>query len=217
MLVSRVEQNSGRIFFFADIARSIRVGIAEKPKPVLKLDAGDMTRHYEVNTLGPLFLFQAFYPLLQKSSKAEKKFIITSTLAGSIGAAIPFPITSYGASKAAVNFVAIHIHLEHAQQDNIVVVPIHPGESPGRLSIDPVFWYTDLTLHDVLAYPGMVDTDMASAAIDEFGGRENVAKMGIEILTPEQSATGCKAVADAATVESHGGKFFDYAGKSLPW
>jgi len=139
MLVSRVEQNSGRIFFFADIARSIRVGIAEKPKPVLKLDAGDMTRHYEVNTLGPLFLFQAFYPLLQKSSKAEKKFIITSTLAGSIGAAIPFPITSYGASKAAVNFVAIHIHLEHAQQDNIVVVPIHPGESPGRLSIDPVF------------------------------------------------------------------------------
>lgn len=103
------------------------IGIAEDPKPVLAIDAADMTRHYETNTLGPLFLFQTFHPLLLKSTKPEKKFIITSTMAGSIGGAIPWPVTAYGHSKAAVNFIAVHAHMEHGEKDKIAIVPVHPG------------------------------------------------------------------------------------------
>lgn len=96
---------------------------------MLHINHGDMHRHWETNTLGPLYLFQSFYPLLLKSTKAEKKFIITSTLAGSLTAAIPFPVTAYGSSKAAINFIGIHIHQEHSEKDKIAVVMVHPGES----------------------------------------------------------------------------------------
>lgn len=97
-----------------------------------------MQRHWETNTLGPLYLFQSFYPLLLKSTKAEKKFIITSTLAGSLTAAVPFPLTAYGSSKAAINFVGIHIHQEHAEKDKIAVVLVHPGESSKQDSYSPI-------------------------------------------------------------------------------
>lgn len=165
-------------------------GISETPKPVLQINHGDMQRHWETNTLGPLYLFQSFYPLLLKSTKAEKKFVITSTLAGSLTAAVPFPLTAYGSSKAAINFVGIHIHQEHAEKDKIAVVMVHPG---------------------------MVSTDMGNVGIESFGGHEAVASFGVTILTPVQSATYVKEVADKATIESHGGKFFNYDGEGLPW
>jgi NAD(P)-dependent dehydrogenase (short-subunit alcohol dehydrogenase family) len=63
--------------------------------------------------IGPLVLFQASYPLL-KASTAAPKFVIISSRAGSnvIGAAIPGGL-SYGASKAAVNFLSRKLHFEN--------------------------------------------------------------------------------------------------------
>ena len=64
----------------------------------------------QVNTNGPLVLFQATYALLRAS--AEPKFIVISSAVGSItlGANLPFNIYAYGASKAAVNWVARKLH-----------------------------------------------------------------------------------------------------------
>lgn len=99
-------------------------------KPVLQTTVADFESHWRVNVLGPVVLFQAFYPLLLKSTKTEKKFVITSTAAGSIGIAgsLPFPVSAYGSSKAAINFVAAKIHQEHGDKDKLVVIPIHPGK-----------------------------------------------------------------------------------------
>jgi NAD(P)-dependent dehydrogenase (short-subunit alcohol dehydrogenase family) len=87
--------------------------------------------YFRVNTLGPLILFQAFHDLLVKSTKPEKKFIITSTLAGSITVIphVSFPVGAYGASKAAVNYVAAKLQQEHGESEKIAVVSIHPGKS----------------------------------------------------------------------------------------
>ncbi|KAJ5967094.1 hypothetical protein N7501_003342 [Penicillium viridicatum] len=80
--------------------------------------------HLEVNTLGPVRLFQATLPLLQKSSSA--RFILNSSLMGTIGGIkdVPLKIAPYGASKAAANFFVRKINYEH---DDIVTLAIHPG------------------------------------------------------------------------------------------
>ncbi|CAI7648599.1 unnamed protein product [Penicillium glandicola] len=80
--------------------------------------------HFDVNTLGPVRLFQATLPLLQKSSSA--RFILISSLLSTIGGIkdIPLSIAPYGASKAAANFFIRKINYEH---DDIATLAIDPG------------------------------------------------------------------------------------------
>ena len=84
-----------------------------------------LRQHFEVNTVGPVRLFNVFFALLSRSTKP--KFIVVSSLVGSIANQNLFsavPTANYGSSKAAINFITQRIHLEHP---NIVTVPIHPG------------------------------------------------------------------------------------------
>ncbi|KAJ5973130.1 Short-chain dehydrogenase/reductase SDR [Penicillium vulpinum] len=80
--------------------------------------------HLDVNTLGPVRLFQATLPLLEKSSSA--RFILISSMMGTIRGIedIPLKIAPYGASKAAANFFIRKINFEH---ENISTLAIHPG------------------------------------------------------------------------------------------
>ncbi|KAJ5822687.1 Short-chain dehydrogenase/reductase SDR [Penicillium robsamsonii] len=80
--------------------------------------------HLDVNTIGPVRLFQATLPLLENSSSA--RFILSSSLMGTIGGIqdIPLKIAPYGASKAAANFLIRKINYEH---EKIATLAIHPG------------------------------------------------------------------------------------------
>ncbi|KAI8815070.1 aflatoxin biosynthesis ketoreductase-like protein nor-1 [Cladochytrium replicatum] len=93
----------------------------------MEITVKSMREYWEVNTLGPLLLFQATWPLLQKGS--HPKFIAISTLAGSIGALDSFPISlptgAYGSSKAALNYLVRKIQLDY--KDKLIAVAIHPG------------------------------------------------------------------------------------------
>lgn len=98
--------------------------------PLITTSAEDFENCFRINTLGPLVLFQSFRDLLIKSTKPEKKFVITSSLAASITAVpqVPFPIGAYGASKAAGNYVAAKLQQEHGESEKIAVISIHPGK-----------------------------------------------------------------------------------------
>ena len=64
----------------------------------------------QVNTIGPLVLFKAVYPLL---NAARGKFIvISSALGAEMGANTPIGFTAYGTSKAAVNFLVRRVNTE---------------------------------------------------------------------------------------------------------
>lgn len=58
---------------------------------------------------------------------------------------------------------------------------------------------------------------MARGLIENSGGAEGLAKMGITVITPVESATALKKLVDEATVATHGGKFFNYDGEGLAW
>jgi NAD(P)-dependent dehydrogenase (short-subunit alcohol dehydrogenase family) len=63
----------------------------------------DAARHdFDVNTLGPMRVAQAFMPNVEHSK--EKKVISVTSFAGSFGRPLPGPLAmNYGASKAALN------------------------------------------------------------------------------------------------------------------
>lgn len=91
---------------------------------VSKMKANDLLEHVDVNAAGPVRLFQATLPLLQAAK--QPKFIVISSFAGTISNAerINFPLSSYAASKAAVNFLLRRIHIEHP---DLIAVSVHPG------------------------------------------------------------------------------------------
>lgn len=86
--------------------------------------AHEMMEHFRVNAVAPLLLFQATAPLLERAP--SPRFVVMSSAAASLDGVERLPVenTAYGASKAAVNFVARRIHYENP---GMVVFPISPG------------------------------------------------------------------------------------------
>ena len=79
---------------------------------VLSTDPADVLADVEVNAVGPMRLFAAAWPFLEKG--ADKKFVVMTSSVGSIGSLEEeaFPSTAYGMSKAALNWSArFHIIL----------------------------------------------------------------------------------------------------------
>jgi len=84
----------------------------------------DMITTFQINTLGPMRLFQACLPLLEKSFCAN--FIYISSNLGSIALNTEdmWAALGYGVSKAGANYLVKSIH---NQYKHIIAVAIHPG------------------------------------------------------------------------------------------
>ncbi|KAL1702375.1 hypothetical protein EV121DRAFT_271844 [Schizophyllum commune] len=93
-------------------------------EPALEVPTEGMNRHFEVNTNGPLVLFQAANPLLRGST--NPKFVTISSGLGSIALAGELSVNmyAYGASKAAANWVMRKLHHDFP---DMVIFPISPG------------------------------------------------------------------------------------------
>ena len=90
----------------------------------LKTPISEVEEHFRVNTLGPLIIFQALHPLLK--ARQTRKFVTISSGAASIGQIVPLPLTAYGASKAAVNFITRRLYSEHLDE-GFVIFLLSPG------------------------------------------------------------------------------------------
>ncbi|KZO92387.1 NAD(P)-binding protein [Calocera viscosa TUFC12733] len=119
--VAKIKELAGRLDVV--IANAGTGGSSTAPSEQVPLDA--MREAFEVNVLGPLALFQASYQLLKTSSDSPK-FIVISTVLGSIEVGTTFPLTilQYGTSKAAVNWLTAKLHYEYP---GLVAFPLHPG------------------------------------------------------------------------------------------
>jgi len=99
-------------------------GIAKNWDTAYNVAIDEVRDHFNVNTIGSLVLFQATWPILQKSS--NPKFVYVSSTVGSIGDMEKWPLqaVAYGASKAAMNYISRKMHLEN---EKLTVFPLHPG------------------------------------------------------------------------------------------
>ncbi|EHK20190.1 uncharacterized protein TRIVIDRAFT_48225 [Trichoderma virens Gv29-8] len=92
--------------------------------PAAETTAEDLRAAFEVNTIAPLVVFQALWPLLKKSP-SPKLVMITSSV-GSIAEMEPVPGGAYGPSKAAQNWLTRALHLEN-KNSGLITIALHPG------------------------------------------------------------------------------------------
>ncbi|KAL2069404.1 hypothetical protein VTL71DRAFT_14083 [Oculimacula yallundae] len=99
-------------------------GLQDTVAPVLETTPDAVRRHFEVNTIGPLTLIQAFMPLLLLSP--SPKFLVVSSSIGSIADMKnpPVPFFAYGMSKAAVNYLVRKVAFENPK---VVAQAFNPG------------------------------------------------------------------------------------------
>jgi len=99
--------------------------VEDSLSPVASIPIESFRTHFEVNTIAPIVLFQAFKPLLDAS--ASPRFFVMSSILGSIGVldkVAAMPIGSYGVSKSAVNYLVRRVSLENPK---IIAIAFHPG------------------------------------------------------------------------------------------
>ncbi|KAJ5173510.1 Short-chain dehydrogenase/reductase SDR [Penicillium coprophilum] len=106
-------------------------GFATHMAPALLTSAEDLRESFEVNTIAPLLVFQAFWPLMQRSDSAPKLAVISSSV-GSISKQEPVPGGAYGPSKAALNWLTKALHLEN-EKDGLVAFALQPGWAQTRM------------------------------------------------------------------------------------
>ncbi|EEP81639.1 predicted protein [Uncinocarpus reesii 1704] len=98
---------------------------AQAHQKVVDMKLSDLQEHIDVNAFGVIRLFQATWPLLEKSSKPI--FLLNSAGAATMGGMKPFahfPLSSYAASKMLANFFILRLHVEHP---GLIAFAVHPG------------------------------------------------------------------------------------------
>jgi norsolorinic acid ketoreductase len=162
-------------------------GISSGFQPAINASVGDLRKTFAVNVGGPLLLFQAFLPFLEKSS--NPRFIVVSTLIASktLARHIPYLSTVYGTSKAAVNFLTLRLAIEHP------------------------------TISSFVLHPGLVDTEMAAGAQESLGSTmEDALKEGMAITT-QASAQSIVELAEEATLDHSGKFFNAPKKEEVAW
>lgn len=98
-------------------------GILKDWSPVHEVPIATLKEHIDINGFGPVYLFQAVYPLLRKSERPT--FVGIGSPLGSIGGMemSPYPAGAYGPSKAMMHWVVRKIHFENEAFVSFVLDP----------------------------------------------------------------------------------------------
>lgn len=119
-------------------------GINHTLAPVIQNSSEALLNHYAVNAIAPILLLQATADLLKASKTGNPRFVAISTFIASISGMemllkFPAPMSPYGSSKAALNWLIRRTHFEEP-------------------------WLTTFVVH-----PGLVQTDMVAGVLEGKG------------------------------------------------
>jgi len=91
-----------------------------------KIDFDAARNDFDVNTLGPMRMAQAFMPQVQRSK--QKKIVSVTSLAGSFGRGMGGAMgMNYGSSKAALNkYMALMSQTKELQDKGVIVALVQP-------------------------------------------------------------------------------------------
>lgn len=110
----------------ANVESTLAADVAILNKTYDQIDFDAARTDFDVNTLGPMRMVQAFMPQVQRSK--HKKIISVSSLAGSFDRAMPGSMgLNYGASKAALNkYMALLSKTKELQEKGVIVALVQP-------------------------------------------------------------------------------------------
>jgi NAD(P)-dependent dehydrogenase (short-subunit alcohol dehydrogenase family) len=119
----------------AAVEATFQADLAKVNIPYDKIDFDAARNDFDVNTLGPMRMIQAFMPNIEKSK--QKKIVNVTSFIGSYDKGGTPMGMNYGASKAGLNMYSYKLH--HAMKGKGVVValvePVLVASKPGVSSI----------------------------------------------------------------------------------
>lgn len=115
-------QNEHRVTIIDGVIAN--AAIVPPPAPTSTASVNECRRSFQVNAIAPLLLFQAIWPLLQKSK--TPRFVGISSCLATISKMEDWtwPMVGYGTTKAAMNYIVRKMHFEN---ENLVAFVVHPG------------------------------------------------------------------------------------------
>lgn len=187
----KILQENGVDVFIQNAGIYLEAGASTATAPI-----EHYTDLFNANTLSGIKVYQAIYPYWIRENKGvTKKAVYVSSIVASMTGFI-FPSFGYGLSKSALNFHAKHTAFENSNSENPVL----------KESIT-------ISLH-----PGVVATDMGSAAIEKF--RQNGGAIGLDldkmVISPPHSASDIVKVIDGLKLEDTG-SFISHDGAKIPF
>ncbi|KAJ7725786.1 hypothetical protein B0H16DRAFT_1895001 [Mycena metata] len=117
--IAEIQKTAGRL----DVIIA-NAGIANTMGSVASTSPSAFREHWEVNTLGPIVLFQAAHALLLASPTGAPIFAYISTVGASMAQYYDLHAPAYGSSKAAANFLVKALDGDHP---SLIAMAIHPG------------------------------------------------------------------------------------------
>ncbi|KAJ7233432.1 hypothetical protein C8J57DRAFT_1146095 [Mycena rebaudengoi] len=117
--IAEIQKTAGRL----DVIIA-NAGISNYYGPLATTPLTQFKDHWEVNTLGPIVLFQAAQALLLASPTGAPTFAYISSGAASMARYFHISAAAYGSSKAAANFLVKVLDTEHP---SLIAMAINPG------------------------------------------------------------------------------------------
>ena len=110
----------------ANVEQTLAADVAILNQPYDQIDFDAARTDFDVNTLGPMRMIQAFMPAVMRSR--QKKIVNVTSLAGSFGRGMPGSMgMNYGASKAALNKYSVLLSkAKDVQQQGVIVALVQP-------------------------------------------------------------------------------------------
>lgn len=108
----------------ANVEETLAADMEVLTTPFEKINFDDARRDFDVNTLGPMRMAQAFLPQIKQSK--QKKIVNVSSLAGGFAQSLPgWMGMNYGASKAALNKYSVLLS-NALREEGIIVALVQP-------------------------------------------------------------------------------------------
>ncbi len=131
--IAKIRTQTDKLHLVINCVGLLHEGDLQPEKSIRQLNAEQLTRYFQVNSIGAVLLAKHLLPLINHSDR--NLFATISAKIGSIGDNQLGGWYGYRASKAALNMFMRTVAIEYSRKSpKTIVVTLHPGTTDTRLS-----------------------------------------------------------------------------------
>lgn len=133
-MVQQIQTETDKLHYTINCVGVLHDGEMQPEKSLRQIDAAQLLRYFQVNSIGAMLLFKQIQPLLKHGDRSIVATI--SAKVGSIGDNQSGGWYGYRASKAALNMFVKTTAIEYKRTcPQAIVVALHPGTTDTQLSL----------------------------------------------------------------------------------
>ncbi|NES20848.1 MAG: SDR family NAD(P)-dependent oxidoreductase [Symploca sp. SIO3E6] len=131
--IAAIQMQTEKLHYVVNCVGILHEGTLQPEKSLRQINAEQLTRYFQVNSIGSVLLAKYLLPLFRHSDRSI--FASISAKIGSIGDNRLGGWYGYRASKAALNMLMRTVSIEYSRKSpRTIVVTLHPGTTNTRLS-----------------------------------------------------------------------------------